>query len=157
MIELLNEPEIKSYKYVELEKKRQQIEFRRYIQWKSPGDFIKDKIGTDIWVLREWISSMFTDEMNWGNYGKIWVIDHIVPMRMFDLFNEKDLFICWNYRNLMPLLYEDNLKKQGNVFFAFELLYEKRNKDIIYKKLFERILPEVEWMAKYIDNYDKMK
>lgn len=146
----------KKYNHVLREKQRQCQDFRRYITWKSSGNFVKDKLGADIGFVREWISAMFMNGMTWENYGSVWVIDHIVPFRMFDIFNEEDLKVCWNYRNLQPILSEDNLKKQGNVFFAFELLYERKNKDEVYKKLFERIKPEVEWMVKYINNYDKL-
>jgi len=145
------------YSDILLEKQRQCQDFRRYITFKSSGKFVKHRLGCDINFIREWISSMFTNGMSWDNYGSVWVIDHIVPFRQFDLFNEKDLLLCWNYRNLMPLLDEDNLKKQGNVFFAFELLHDRKDKDLIYNKLFNKILPEVQWMAKYIDNYDKLK
>jgi hypothetical protein len=147
---------VREYSDVLREKQRQLQDFRRFITLQSPGTFIKDKLGADLAFIREWISAMFTEEMSWQNYGSVWVIDHIVPFRMFDLFNEEDVLICWNYRNLMPLLDKDNLKKQGNVFFAFELLFERRAKDSFYQQLFDRIRPEVEWMAKYIDNYDKL-
>lgn len=136
-------------------KQRQCLDFRRYITWKSPGTFAKKYLGADIGFVREWLSDMFTNGMTWENYGTVWVVDHIVPFRMFDLFNEQDLFLCWNYRNLMPILDEDNLKKQGNAFFSFELLQSKKDKDFFYKGLYQRIKPEVEWMLKYIDNYDK--
>lgn len=146
-------------KYIEIlnEKQRQSADFRRFITFKSPGTFIKPYLGSDLSFIREWISAMFTNGMTWENYGSLWVIDHIVPFRMFDIFKEEDLLLCWNYRNLMPLLDADNGKKHGNVFFAFEILHERKDKDFIYKRLFEKVKPEVEWMVKYIDNYDKLK
>lgn len=140
-----------------LKQKSMQSAFRRFITFKGTGNGIRGYLGCDLSFIRGWIESMFTDKMNWGNYGSVWVIDHIVPIRVFNIFNESDLMLCWNYRNLMPILDEDNLKKQGNVFFSFELLFERKDKDNIYKGLFERIKPEVDWMVKYIDNYDKIK
>ena len=130
-------------------------QFRRYITWKTSNGEIRDYLGAEVGFIREWISSMFTEDMNWDNYGSFWVVDHIVPFRMFDLFNEQDLKICWNYRNLMPIIASDNLKKQGNSFFAFELLYSKRDSDLIYAQLFNKIKSEVEWMVKYIENYNR--
>lgn len=132
---------------------KQSGNFRKFITWKGRGSFISKHLGSDISFLREWIQDKFIGNMSWDNYGKLWVIDHIVPFRMFDIFKESDLKICWNYRNLMPIFKHDNTKKQGNVFFAFELLHELKDKDLIYKRLFEIILPEVEWMIKYINNY----
>lgn len=144
----------KKYSEILREKARLLQEFRRYITFKSSNGMIREYIGADVGFIREWLSNMFIDGMTWENYGSVWVVDHIVPFRMFDMFNQEDLKICWNYRNLMPLSDADNLKKQGNSFFSFELLYSRRDKDLIYNKLFERIKPEVEWMVKYIDNYD---
>lgn len=136
------------------EKKRQSSDFTRWITWKGRGSFITQYIGADIGFVREWIQKMFVGNMTWENYGEVWVIDHIVPFRSFDVFNEDDLRLVWNYRNLMPIFDEDNLKKQGNVFFCFELLLPYKDKDFIYKSLYERIKPEVDWMVKYIKNYD---
>lgn len=137
----------------EREKKRQCQAFRRFISFKGSGAWLKYYLGNDIAGVREWIESNMVGEMTWENYGELWVIDHIVPLRMFDLFNEEDLKICWHYKNLMPLLKIDNEKKNGNVFFSFELLYPLKDKDIYFLRLFERVKIEVEWMAKYIDTY----
>jgi len=137
-----------------VEQQRLSGAFRRYINWNGTGDGIRDYLGADLNFIRSWIQNMFIGEMKWENYGKVWVIDHIVPFRMFDIFKEEDLILCWNYRNLMPIFDEDNLKKQGNIFFSFELLRERKDKDHIYQKLYERIKPEVEWMIQYINNYD---
>lgn len=155
-INLLDFKTNKKYEDILREKNRQLQDFRRYLTFKSTGNYIKSKLGCDLSFVREWISAMFVEGMTWENYGSLWVIDHIVPFRIFNLFDENDVLLCWNYRNLMPLLDKDNLKKQGNVFFSFEILHERKDKDIIYKKLFERIKPEVEWIYKYIDNYDKL-
>ncbi len=148
---------INKYEVILNEKKRQSQDFRRFLTWKSSGSFVRSRVGCDVGFLRSWIESMFLDGMNWNNYGSVWVVDHIVPFRHFDIFKEDDLLICWNYRNLMPIFDKDNLKKQGNVFFAFELLNDKKHLDNIYLKLFNSIKPEVEWMCKYIDNYNKPK
>jgi hypothetical protein len=143
-----------AYQKILKEKNRQSIDFRRFITWKGNGNTVYNHVGCDIGFLREWIENMFVEDMNWSNYGSVWVIDHIVPFRMFDIFKEEELRLCWNYRNLMPLLKSDNLKKEGNVFFAMELLYSRKDKDSIYAALFDKILPECRWMVKYIDNYD---
>jgi len=136
------------------EKQRQSVDFTRWIQWKGRGTFIQEYIGADIGFVRELIEKMFIEDMSWDNYGSLWVIDHIVPFRSFDIFKEEDLKLVWNYRNLMPILDEDNGKKHGNVFFAFELLYKRKDNDIFYRKLYDIIEPEVEWMMKYVENYD---
>jgi hypothetical protein len=50
--------------------------------------------------------------MSWDNYGKIWQIDHILPIELFDLTNQEQQKICFNYSNLQPLLISDNTSKQ---------------------------------------------
>jgi hypothetical protein len=134
-------------------RKKQQIAFRRWMTGKSGGAAISKYVGIDIGSLRQWINERMMEGMHWNNYGEVWVIDHIVPMRMFDIFNEDELKICWHYKNLMPLFKEDNLNKEGNVFYAFLLLDKIKGDDYFYNRLYERIVPEVDKMNKYILTY----
>lgn len=143
----------RNYKEIDAKKKRMATDFRRFMNWKSAGRQVVEYLGNDIGGVREWIEGNFLPCMNWKNYGTVWVIDHIVPLRMFDLFDEEDLKIAWHYKNLMPLLKDDNLKKEGNAFFSFELLHELKDKDVFFRKLYDRVKPEVQWMAKYITTY----
>ena len=57
------------------------------------------------------LSDQFTSEMTLDNYGKVWHIDHIILLSAFDVTNDKEQFIAFNYRNTQPLLKSDNLKK----------------------------------------------
>jgi predicted transcriptional regulator len=54
--------------------------------------------------LREWFEYNFTNEMSWNNYGSYWSIDHIIPVCKFDLTNEIEKFMCWNWTNLIPII-----------------------------------------------------
>jgi hypothetical protein len=146
----------RNYKEINAKKKAMALSFRRFITLKGGGDQVAEYLGADAGTVREWIQSNWLPTMNWKNYGSVWVIDHIVPLRMFDLFAQEDLKLAWHYKNLMPLLKEDNLKKEGNVFFAFELLHDLKDKDFFFNKLYERILPEVKWMVKYINSFQRI-
>lgn len=137
------------------EKKRQLVSFSRWIKMQGSGSAVYDLCGTDIYFLREWLSEKFKPEMNWDNYGTVWVVDHIVPIRLFNIFDEAELKVCWNYRNLMPLLKEDNLKKEGNAHFAYNLLLPLRDMDWMYEKLFKKIEAEVREMDSYAFDYQK--
>lgn len=137
------------------EKNRQLLGFRRFLRFETPGDEIREYLGVDVFTVREWLQEQFLDRMNWENYGSVWVVDHIVPLRMFNIFDENDLKLCWHYKNLMPLFKEDNLKKEGNVFLSYTLLMKLKDKDYFYQRLFERIEPEFIWMNNYINNYQK--
>ncbi len=134
-------------------KKKMQLSFRRWVNNKSGSAGIQKYVGTDLMSVREWITERMVDGMTWNNYGNEWVIDHIVPMRMFDVKDEVELKICWHYKNLMPLFKRDNLNKEGNIFFAFILLDKIKGYDYFYNKLYERILPEIDIMNKYIFTY----
>ncbi len=142
-----------SYKSVDREKKRLQSSFRHWLKWNGPGTAVIDYIGTDIGNVREWIESNWIEGMNWENYGQIWVVDHIVPIRFFNVFNSEDMALCWHYKNLMPLFKKDNEKKQGNIFFSYEILTQLKDTDYFFTKLLDRISEEVQWMNNYISVY----
>lgn len=58
------------------------------------------------------IEKQFTEGMTWENYGKKgWQVDHIKPVSKFNLLDEKELRLCFHYKNLQPLWWYDNLKK----------------------------------------------
>lgn len=141
-------------KLKENQKKRLHLAFRRFLTWKSNGHEIKQYLGVDIGEVREWIEEMFLDGMNWDNYGTVWQVDHIVPLRMFDLFDEGQLKIAWHYKNLMPLYKADNLNKEGNVHFSYQILLSLKDKDIFYSILFNMVKKEYDSMNKYIDKYN---
>jgi len=72
-------------------------------------------VGYTIDELKSHLESMFTDEMNWENHGRVWHIDHIKPKSWFKFnSNEDEEFQqCWSLDNLQPLLTEDNLRKNN--------------------------------------------
>jgi hypothetical protein len=72
-------------------------------------------IGCNIQYLKEWFEFNFTDEMNWDNYGKLWSIDHIIPVNCFDLTNEHEKLQCWNWSNLMPTTIQYNSSKKSKI------------------------------------------
>ena len=66
--------------------------------------------------LREHLGSRFTGGMSWSNYGVLgWHVDHIIPCAAFDLAREDHQMICFNYRNLRPLWWRDNVDKCDSV------------------------------------------
>ena len=59
------------------------------------------------------------------NYGSFWDVDHIIPCSYFDLTKEENQRICFNFRNLQPLLKEENrFIKRDNVPENVEELVE---------------------------------
>jgi len=64
-------------------------------------------IGCTPTFLHDYIVSMFTPEMTWENIH----VDHIRPCASFDLTDPMQQKLCFNYRNLQPLLAMDNMHK----------------------------------------------
>lgn len=130
-------------------KKRHQIAFRRYVSCQSPGKEISKYLGATRDEIRQWISGKMLEGMNWNNYGNIWVIDHIVPLRLFDMTNEVDLKIAWNFKNLMPLFSKDNLHKEGDLRFSL-LIIEKLPPCEITKALIDCATLHIKKLDKYL-------
>lgn len=67
-----------------------------------------DFLGCSIEELKKHLEDQFQEGMTWDNYGSYWEIDHIIPCSYFDLSLEENQYICFNFRNLQPLLKEEN-------------------------------------------------
>lgn len=48
------------------------------------------------------ILNLCLEGMTWDNYGKVWVIDHILPIASFNVEIEKELLRANHYTNLRP-------------------------------------------------------
>jgi hypothetical protein len=70
-------------------------------------------IGCTIDEYKIYLEKQFKPDMNWGNHGKIWEIDHILPCDSFDLTKEEEQHGCFNYKNTQPLYKSENRSK-GN-------------------------------------------
>jgi len=56
------------------------------------------------------LEAQFVDGMTWANHGD-WHIDHIRPCASFDLAQQAEQRLCFNYTNLQPLWAADNIAK----------------------------------------------
>ena len=63
------------------------------------------------------------------NRGKEWHIDHVIPLSHFNLENEEEQLLAFNWRNTMPLSVKENLTKNKKII---KLQIEQH-----YKKLVE--------------------
>ena len=93
-----------------------------------------------------WMSYQFNDTFTFENHGKIWHIDHVLPISRFNLENTDEQYLCLNWRNTMPLSTKENLSKGNRIIqsqiqqhYQTLLLYHKENK--------------IELPQKYIDLY----
>ena len=94
------------------------------------------------WLLKN--DSGYTLE----NRGKEWHIDHVIPLSHFDLENEEQQLIAFNWRNTMPLSCQENLKKNNKII---KLQIEQHYKKLVEYHLENKLdLPQV-----YIDLFVK--
>lgn len=78
------------------------------------SDKTEKLIGCSFDYFISYIESLFQEGMNWNNYGHFgWHIDHIRPCSSFDLTKESEQKECFNYKNMQPLWWQDNLKKSS--------------------------------------------
>ena len=75
-----------------------------------------DLIDAEIVHFKAYISANWAEGMSWENYGRDgWHIDHIRPCASFDLTDEDQQRVCFNWRNLRPLWAGDNIRK-GDIY-----------------------------------------
>ena len=83
---------------------------------RDPG--LEDLLGYSVEMLRSHLERQFKPGMTWGSYAgsnsfkakRVWVVDHIVPKRLFD---ESDAAAAFAITNLRPLWIRENLMKNG--------------------------------------------
>lgn len=71
----------------------------------------EELIGCSLEELKQHLESKFSSGMSWDNYGRVWHVDHIKPCCLFDMTIKEQRLECFNYKNLQPLLAEENLSK----------------------------------------------
>lgn len=71
-------------------------------------------LGYSLDALRRHLEYYFTVDMTWQMYLEASiVIDHIKPLRLFNLRDEKQFKEAWTLSNLRPMMYRDNIAKGG--------------------------------------------
>ena len=58
------------------------------------------------------------------NYGKVWCVDHCLPINSFNILNEDDMKKCFSWINLRPMIVKENNSKKAKVDQRLYLLQE---------------------------------
>ena len=91
-------------------------------------------IGCSLEECRKHIEEQFDEKMNWDNWDrKGWHLDHIRPCNSFNMSEEKQQYICFNWRNLRPLWWEENINKKDKYDFFDEIAWEERMRNFGYE------------------------
>ena len=93
------------------------------------GSAVRD-LGCSIDDLRKHLEAQFQEGMTWENYGiHGWHIDHIRPLKSFNLENRKEFLQACHYKNLQPLWWLDNIgEKQKRDRLEFQTFKRKQKK-----------------------------
>ncbi len=62
----------------------------------------------------QWILA-YNEKYTIDNRGKEWHIDHVIPLSKFNLDDEEEQLIAFNWRNTMPLSVKENLSKNNKI------------------------------------------
>lgn len=71
-------------------------------------------IGCTVSDLKSHIERQFVNGMCWEN-RKSFVIDHIIPVAAFDLRDNEESMLAFNWRNLRPITWHDNAVKSDTL------------------------------------------
>ena len=72
------------------------------------------------------------------NYGKIWCLDHCIPVASFNLLDENDLKKGFNWINLRPMYSNENISKNAKIYYHLYLLQEVKAKQFVKLNASER-------------------
>jgi hypothetical protein len=73
-------------------------------------------LGCTLYEYKNHIEKQLKKEWTWDNHGILWEVDHIIPCSSFDLNIEKNIFICFNYKNTQPLCKSENRSKKNKIY-----------------------------------------
>jgi len=89
-------------------KHRLAIALRRVLSGESKtrykaGQQFLQYLGTSPKEFRVFVQKRLQPEFTLSNHGKVWVLDHVAPLFLFDQTSEDDLAVCWNFINVIPM------------------------------------------------------
>jgi hypothetical protein len=98
-----------------LDKFKRNVRSRIYLALKKNKEMRTVKyLGCTSPEYLQWILS-YDVNYNLENHGKIWHIDHIIPLSRFNLEDKEEQLIAFNWRNTMPLSAKANLSKNAKI------------------------------------------
>ena len=74
--------------------------------------------------FKKWIESQLYGNMTPENFGKIWQIDHCLPVSSFNLLDEKEKRKCFGWCNLRPMYVKENISKSNKIDYWLYTLQE---------------------------------
>jgi hypothetical protein len=112
-------------------------------------------LGIKLKYFRRYLEHKFKPGMTWDNYGKVWHLDHIIPLSIIDISKKDNLKFACNYRNLQPLFARENLSKNNKIFIEWENHMKLRDFDPLIKNILKRCHPDQEFDLQLINEPKK--
>jgi uncharacterized protein (DUF983 family) len=108
---------------------------------------------------KEYFNWILTNDLKYNltNHGSNWHIDHVIPLSHFNLEDENEQLIAFNWRNTMPLSVRENLSKNRKILKPqIEQHIKKLSEYHLENKL---DLPQVfiDLFAKHLDDGKSLK
>lgn len=129
--------------YILKQKRKWQIALRRYILQGYGSYIYAPYFGIDALNFRKWIEIQLGESIDWGNFPSKWQFDHIIPLSYFDLTNEKELKLCWNFTNIRLVAEDSSVLKRRKIDLITAKSYynnlQSKTKYTICKLMLEKI------------------
>jgi hypothetical protein len=132
--------------------------FKRYIRtriynclrYKNKTKHSVEYLGCSSDEYFKWIFN-YDNNYSLENHGKEWHIDHVIPISKFDLSQESQQLLAFNWKNTMPLSSKENLVKNNKIIK--EQIKEHLNKLKEYHIKHNIQLPQIyiNLFARYLD------
>jgi hypothetical protein len=132
------------------------VRSRIYISLKKKDKHTIHYLGCNSNDYLKWMLN-YNTQFTLDNQGQEWHIDHVIPLYYFDLENEDEQLIAFNWRNTMPLLAKENLSKNKKIIKS--QIQQHLNKLKEYHKEHKLDLPQVfiNLFAKHLDDGNPLK
>jgi hypothetical protein len=107
------------------DEKRRRIHYRKTV-WLFftkglMSKLAKEILGCDRAFFLAHIRAQLSKGLTMENYGKKWHLDHIAPIRFYDLTDFQQVKQCFHYTNYQPLKDKDNMNKSDKRGFSAQL------------------------------------
>ena len=83
-----------------------------------------DLLGCSHSFFKRWIIHQLYGNMTLENYGKVWCLDHCLPIATFNMLDENDIKKCFNWVNLTPMYPNENNSKKDKIDNRLYLLQQ---------------------------------
>ena len=133
-----------------IDKFKRSIRCRIYLSLKKKNNHTIEYLGCTFNEYNNWML-IYNNNYTLGNHGKDWHIDHVIPLSKFNLENEEEQLIAFNWRNTMPLSIKENLSKNNKILKP--QIEEHLKKLLKYHKDYELEMPQkiIDLFVKHLD------